>query len=164
MVLTAHSSRRLFSPSPHLRGTGSNPIAFLCFLHDYTYIFLIVLIVQKSFCQFPINFQWEFFHVLMYFWFVHREKESSMCPYSAILLDHLHFVLTVPNFLKLQSQKWLLVDKHWFLLQLRSRFTTLMLLFLLRVYQLLLLPYRSYCSSSLKNIPRYMTLNVYIPY
>ena len=43
---------------------------FFLFLPDYVWIFLTALVVQESFCQFPVSFQWELFHMQMYFWCV----------------------------------------------------------------------------------------------
>lgn len=37
------------------KGTGPDPIAFLVFLPNYLYIFLIALVVES--CQFPVSFQ-----------------------------------------------------------------------------------------------------------
>ena len=49
------------------------------FLPDDVWIFLTALVVQESFCQFPVSFQWELFHMQMYFWCVCGGK---WVPYS----------------------------------------------------------------------------------
>lgn len=66
---TAHSSERvsvhvmpLLFCVPHL-GTDPNLITSLLFLSDYMWIFLAALVVPGSFCQFPVHFEWEVFHM-----------------------------------------------------------------------------------------------------
>ena len=66
---TAHSSERvsvhvipLLFCVPHL-GTDTNLITSLLFLSDYMWIFLAALVVPGSFCQFPVHFEWELFHM-----------------------------------------------------------------------------------------------------
>ena len=53
------------------QGHRSWPNHFLPLLPNCLCIFLIALVVQVSFCQFPVGFQREFFHMYMYFWCVH---------------------------------------------------------------------------------------------
>ena len=38
------------------------------------------LALQESFCQSPVSFQWEPFHMEMYFWRVHRRKRVLHPP------------------------------------------------------------------------------------
>ena len=50
------------------------------------WIFLTALVVQASFCQFPVIFQGELFHVWIYFWCVHGGICSwLMSSYPTIL-------------------------------------------------------------------------------
>ena len=68
---SAHCSRpgavlRLCNFPFHPRGSGSYLITFLPFLPDYLWIFRTTLIVQESFCQSAVNFQWEVLHFQMY--------------------------------------------------------------------------------------------------
>ena len=56
--------RNLPSPLIPPRGTGPNlMIAFLSFLLDSGWFFLIELFVQESFCQCPVSFQGDLFHM-----------------------------------------------------------------------------------------------------
>ena len=75
----------LFLWVPSRQSTGANLIAFLLFLPDYLWIFLAALVVQESFCQFPVSFQWELFHMQMYFFDVFVEGGE----FHVLLLCHL---------------------------------------------------------------------------
>ena len=46
-----------FSSESHPKSTGPDWITFLSFLPNHLCILLIALVVQGSFCQFPISFQ-----------------------------------------------------------------------------------------------------------
>ena len=52
-----------FSSGSLPRGTGPDLITFLPFLPDSVCILLTVLVVQESFWQLPVSFQWELFHI-----------------------------------------------------------------------------------------------------
>ena len=68
------------------RGTSPDPITSLPFLLDYLCIFLTVSVKQESFCQFPVRFQCELFHMWMYFWHI-RERAGEL---YGLLLCHLN--------------------------------------------------------------------------
>ena len=60
------------------RGTSPDPITSLPFLLDYLCIFLTVSVKQESFCQFPVRFQWELFHMWKYLW----RSRWALCPFT----------------------------------------------------------------------------------
>lgn len=88
---TAHSPPVYspFSSKSSPRDTSPDPIASLLFLPDYMYIFLTVLVIQVSFHQFPVSFQWDFSTCKMYFWCAYWGELSSASYYSVILISSL---------------------------------------------------------------------------
>ena len=66
---------------------GPNTTAFLSFLPNYLCIFFTALVIQESFCHFPVDFHWELFHMQMYFWSVSGGRWAP-CPLS--LPSYLH--------------------------------------------------------------------------
>ena len=55
-------------------------ITFPSFLLDYVWIFLTILVVQCSFCQFPVSFEWKLFHLYIYFLYICDRRQF---PYLA---------------------------------------------------------------------------------
>ena len=79
--------RSVFSFETPPRGKGMNPVTFFLMLPDYVCIFLKTLVILESFCQFPVSFQWEFFHMWMYFWYVCGSTWAlCLSSYSPILI------------------------------------------------------------------------------
>lgn len=48
--------------TPHLCILPFSPDCFSPCLPNYTWVFLTVLVVEESFCQFPVTFHWELLH------------------------------------------------------------------------------------------------------
>ena len=79
-------------------GHRSQPDWFssLPFLSSYMWIFLIALFLQESLCQFPISYQWSFFHIWVYFWCVFGRKWVPHLP-------------TLPSWLISYKERWVLL-------------------------------------------------------
>ena len=80
--MSVHLCTLLLPLSPP-RGIGPEPIAFLCFLPDYTCIFHTAFVVQESFCQFPVRIVPHVDVFLICSW----EEVNATPSYSTILIN-----------------------------------------------------------------------------
>ena len=118
VVLTVHTPRRvcLCIPFPELAPKDTGPLSdcFFLFLPNHTYIFITVLVVPESFCSFPVSFQWEFFHMQMYYWCIHGGK-WALHPFSAIfILSSLAQIILISRQSSWWYQDaWMKVSEGW---------------------------------------------------
>ena len=65
------------------------------------------LVIQESFCQFPVRFQWELFHMWMYFWHIH-ERAGEL---YGLLLCHLNLKSVSHSVVSDFATPWTLVHQ-----------------------------------------------------